>query len=293
MCRVGSGQRGCDGLAVGTAGDNPRGALVGAAAARGAFGRLPNSRGVEYGSGQPGGKGLVEFYNGALNKVEYYNVALNKVKFYNGALNKVEYYNGALNKAGSLQAGSLVEEFYPRNAIEKLESESFREYTMMGIFMQGVGPCRLCYNCQKLGHFARDCRAPVRETVLALEGLTQPENTGGTMENHKLEERDFLGELQSMLLQGMDWLSKNKAEIVCHEKVRLGYIEVVDDTLMFKGNRTLGRLNNTVEHGRQRTCWDYHRNDKLSSARFNSGACRLRSPLSSSTLGMQELSEQL
>ncbi|GJX90722.1 hypothetical protein Tco_0344048 [Tanacetum coccineum] len=59
MCRVGSGQRGCDGLAVGTAGDNPRGALVGAAAARGAFGRLPNSRGVEYGSGQPGGKGLV------------------------------------------------------------------------------------------------------------------------------------------------------------------------------------------------------------------------------------------
>ncbi|GJS91829.1 putative reverse transcriptase domain-containing protein [Tanacetum coccineum] len=45
------------------------------------------------------------------------------------------------------------------------------------------GFCRLCFNCQKLGHFARDCRAPVRqvapvnaESPKALRGLSAKED---------------------------------------------------------------------------------------------------------------------
>ncbi|GKB61896.1 putative reverse transcriptase domain-containing protein, partial [Tanacetum coccineum] len=32
-------------------------------------------------------------------------------------------------------------------------------------YLPESGPCRLCYNCQKPSHFARDCRAPVRQVA--------------------------------------------------------------------------------------------------------------------------------
>nr|GEW75746.1 putative reverse transcriptase domain-containing protein [Tanacetum cinerariifolium] len=53
------------------------------------------------------------------------------------------------------------------------------------------GLCRLYYNCQKLGQFARDCQEPVRQVVSV---------SAVRMENNQR-------------------LSKNKVEIVCHGKV--------------------------------------------------------------------------
>ncbi|GJT55084.1 putative reverse transcriptase domain-containing protein [Tanacetum coccineum] len=50
------------------------------------------------------------------------------------------------------------------------------------------GPCKLCYNCQKPGHFAKDCQAPFKQVapvnavrmgnLLALEGNRNAQNNG-------------------------------------------------------------------------------------------------------------------
>ncbi|GJV95170.1 putative reverse transcriptase domain-containing protein [Tanacetum coccineum] len=182
-------------------------------------------------------------------------------------------------------------------------------------------PCRFCYNCQKPGHFAKDCRAPFKQVApvnavrrgynqrvcyecgspdhlrntcpkmhrapgqagnpLALEGnsnarnnrnlargrafninvadaLQDPTVVTEVADGKKVEVdriiRDYKLELGNSLfiidliplghgsfdvIVGMDWLSKNKAVIVCHEKV----VEIPLEgggILRVQGERTLG-----------------------------------------------------
>nr|GEU96521.1 putative reverse transcriptase domain-containing protein [Tanacetum cinerariifolium] len=90
-------------------------------------------------------------------------------------------------------------------------------------------PCRSCFNCNRIGHFAKDCRVAPRNVIpINLRNLvartcyecgctdhiksTCPSKGGSSgPEHHDSGSFD--------VIIGMDWLSDHKAEIIYHEKV--------------------------------------------------------------------------
>nr|GEV31379.1 reverse transcriptase domain-containing protein [Tanacetum cinerariifolium] len=218
----------------------------------------------------------------------------------------------------AVRCGTLTESSEKRKKME--------ETSKQGAYHPEGGLCRLCYNCQKPGHFARVYQAPVRQVApvsavrmennqrvcyecgsfdhlrntcpklirapgqaenrLALEGNRNTQNNGNKarerafsanavdvcriltivspgyvieVANGKKEEvywiiRDCKLELGNSLftidliplghesfdvIVGMDWISKNKAEIMCHEKVVRILLEG-GEILRVQEERTLG-----------------------------------------------------
>ncbi|GKE39656.1 hypothetical protein Tco_1463061 [Tanacetum coccineum] len=124
-------------------------------------------------------------------------------------------------------------------------------------------PCRMCMNYNRLGHFARDCRAGPRivnplnarnlittcgacfeyggtdhykaacprlnrapgqggnrpNQAMAIEGGQGRGNNGNQARGKAFMMGAEEARQDPNIMKGMDWLSRHKAEIVCHEKV--------------------------------------------------------------------------
>nr|GEZ93784.1 integrase, catalytic region, zinc finger, CCHC-type, peptidase aspartic, catalytic [Tanacetum cinerariifolium] len=93
-------------------------------------------------------------------------------------------------------------------------------------------PYRACFNCNRLGHLVKDCRAVPRVTEPSIEARGNRPNQAmannggqgrGNNSNQACRSAFMLGAKEvhqdPNIMTGIDWLSKHKAEIIWHKKV--------------------------------------------------------------------------
>ncbi|GKD94069.1 reverse transcriptase domain-containing protein, partial [Tanacetum coccineum] len=75
------------------------------------------------------------------------------------------------NKKAKVGIG-FVATAYPRNEVANSNPKCSKCNTHHPV----NGPCNVCYNCQKLGHYARNCWAPIRQ-VTPVNAVRMSNNT--------------------------------------------------------------------------------------------------------------------
>ncbi|GJY10694.1 putative reverse transcriptase domain-containing protein [Tanacetum coccineum] len=98
------------------------------------------------------------------------------------------------------------------NPVRRENTGTVPKFTTCNTYHSPKAPCRTCFNCNRPGHFAKDCRVvPKNVNPINVRNLTVRACYECGSTNHVNGSFD--------VIIGMDWLSDHKAEIICHKKV--------------------------------------------------------------------------
>ncbi|GKB51158.1 putative reverse transcriptase domain-containing protein [Tanacetum coccineum] len=113
------------------------------------------------------------------------------------------------------------------NPVGRENTGTVPKCTICSTYHPPGAPYRTCFNCNRLSDFAKDCRMVPRnrtgvnhqKQVVAIDEVQGHKNQGNQARGRAFMLGAKEAHQDSNIMTGMDWLSDQKAEIICHEKV--------------------------------------------------------------------------